>query len=149
MSLSPDEIAHSKRYCSPKCVGLARRTPAGTRYIDKSGYVWIYVDKGEEKPVRVLEHRWVIEQLLGRHLLPTETVHHLDGQRHNNQTDGPLVLDERGRLRSGNLELWSHFQPKGQEIGPKLDFARGLLALYGTTDERAQYAEFNERAIAD
>lgn len=142
MSLTPDEVSHGKRFCSPKCAGLARRTPVGSRHTDKSGYVWIYVDKGGDKPARVLEHRWAIEQLLGRPLLPTETVHHLDGQRHHNETEGPLVLDERGRFRSGNLELWSHSQPKGQEIGPKLGFARGLLALYGTAEEQALYAEF-------
>jgi hypothetical protein len=121
------------------------RTPAppGSGHINEDGYRIIYVDG---RVVR--EHRHEIQQLLGRPLLPTETVHHVNGARHENRTDGPLVMDERGRLRSGNLELWSHAQPAGQEIGPKLEYARQILALYGSDAEQEQYADHLEAALA-
>ncbi len=32
----------------------------------------------------VLEHRWVMEQHLGRKLLPNEEIHHIDGNKRNN-----------------------------------------------------------------
>lgn len=46
------------------------------------------------------EHRLVMEQKLGRLLEPQETVHHLDGDRANNDIN--------------NLELWSGSHPSGQ-----------------------------------
>lgn len=73
-----------------------------------------------------LEHRVMMEQLLGRALLPKETVHHVNGQRADNTTTGPL--DEN--FRSGNLELWSSSQPPGQRVVDKVEFAVELLRLY-------------------
>jgi hypothetical protein len=48
----------------------------------------------------VLQHRFVMAQLLGRALTPDESVHHRDGNRLNNEPS--------------NLELWSRWQPSGQ-----------------------------------
>lgn len=67
----------------------------GGRMIDKDGYVMI---KNHDHPYRnrhnyVREHRLVMEQVLGRHLEPSEVVHHKDGNKQNNHPD--------------NLELYS------------------------------------------
>ncbi|WP_328333349.1 hypothetical protein [Streptomyces sp. NBC_00455] len=131
-------LSQAGRFCSQTC-HIAYRTGNGKGYINEDGYR--VISQGGGKSAKG-EHRLAVEQLLGRLLLPTETVHHVNGVRHDNRTDGPLVMDERGRLRSGNLELWSHSHPRGQEIGPKLDHARSLLALYGTPDEQDRYAEY-------
>ena len=72
-----------------------------------------------------LEHRHAMEQLIGRPLLPSEEVHHRNGDRTNNTTDGPLV-----EFRSGNLELWTTSQPKGQRVEDKVEWAVELLNLY-------------------
>ncbi len=72
-----------------------------------------------------LEHRVIVEQLLGRKLKRHETVHHVNGQRDDNHTDGPLR-----NFRSGNLELWSSWQPPGQRVADKVDFAVALLHEY-------------------
>lgn len=123
-------------YCSRECY-LAHRPELAQGWIDADGYRRLSQGGNASS---VYEHRVFAAQMLGRPLLPTEEVHHVNGNRADNRTDGPFVMDDRGRLRSGNLEVWSTSQPKGQEIGPKVEWARQLLALYGDDDERERYA---------
>lgn len=63
------------------------------------------------------EHRWVMEQVIGRPLVPGENVHHLNGVRDDNRPE--------------NLELWNINQPAGQRAKDKVKHAREILALYG------------------
>lgn len=77
----------------------------------RDGYVTIYVDRKKVK-----EHRHLMELKIGRPLLRQEDVHHKNGVRHDN--------------RIGNLELWSHSQPRGQRAVDKLAWAREIIALY-------------------
>jgi hypothetical protein len=114
---------------------IPAKAPNGAGHTDKQGYRTITVNGRS-----VREHIIMAERLLGRplesyrdehgRLIKIEEVHHLNGNRSHNVTDGPFVMDDRGRLRSGNLEVWSKAQPAGQEVGPKLDWALDLLDLY-------------------
>lgn len=79
--------------------------------VPESGYVRIKTDLGW-----MYEHRYVMEQRLGRRLLPEESVHHVNGDRGDNQ--------------EGNLELWSTVQPRGQRVRDKVAYAKEILALY-------------------
>jgi hypothetical protein len=100
--------------------GAAFRTATGGGSLN-NGYWWVGVPdhlrhlvppgrRGE------FEHRLVLAESLGRALHSDEVVHHLNGDRLDN--DLP------------NLELWTVAQPKGQRVTDKLAFALGLLARY-------------------
>jgi hypothetical protein len=69
----------------------------------------------------MFEHRYVMEQLLGDVLdggpLPRGVnVHHINGDKADNRTDGPLARGPNGHWCSGNLELWVTSQPSGQRL---------------------------------
>ena len=71
------------------------------------------------------QHRLLMAQLLGRPLRRDESVHHVNGDRSDNTTNGPLI-----EFRSGNLELWSRWQPAGQRVADKVAFALDILERY-------------------
>ena len=89
-----------------------RKFDAPVHVIDKNGYVRV---NGAGRP-RPFQHRLVMEELLGRALLPHENVHHINGIRDDNRIE--------------NLELWTTSQPKGQRVADKIAWAREFLDQY-------------------
>lgn len=75
------------------------------------GYVMVRVG-GRYRP----EHVLVMEEALGRSLLPGETVHHRYGVKCDNRLE--------------NLELWAKPQPSGVRARDLLEWARQVVARY-------------------
>ena len=66
----------------------------------------------------VFEHILVMEETLGRYLLPGENVHHRNGVRDDNRPE--------------NLELWTSPQPIGIRASDAVAWAHEVLARYAT-----------------
>ena len=65
-------------------------------------YKTIYVEG-----VQVREHRWIMEQELGRKLESWEHVHHIDGDHSNNDIENLEVLSNADHQRK-ELSGWSN-----------------------------------------
>jgi hypothetical protein len=90
-------------YCSRKCLGESQRlTGPGSRFTRRDGYVYLYfpAHRSAGNNGQVLEHRWVMEQKIGRPLESWEHVHHLNGVRDDNRPENlELILSgEHARL---------------------------------------------------
>lgn len=86
----------------------------------KGVYKWVkdangYMVRGNGKWSE-LQHRVVMEEILGRELLPGENVHHINGVRDDNRPE--------------NLELWSTSQPAGQRVADKVAWCVEFLKNY-------------------
>lgn len=68
----------------------------GGRFHSSNGYIWLYkpnhlsANKCDPKGY-ILEHRYVMEQKIGRYLIKGEIVHHINGIRDDNRIDN-LIL---------------------------------------------------------
>lgn len=103
-------VMQMTQFCSASCRNHAR-CPQPKGYMDKHGYRVFLVD-GKHRP----EHRIVMEKMIGRKLLPQETVHHKNGKRADNRPE--------------NLELWSSRHGRGQRVSDRIQDCVEFLREY-------------------
>lgn len=125
-----NQLKSDRIFCSEKCkfeagnlpvpapqTGAANPAWKGGRIKHKSGYVLVRrPDHPANNNGYVPEHRLVMEQYIGRHLLPQETVHHKNGKRSDNRLE--------------NLELWCSSHPPGQRVADLVTWAKEILNTY-------------------
>lgn len=99
--------------------------PKVTRRI-KRKYAVLRIPAQNGNPTyEILEHRYIMEQHIGRKLTLDETVHHINGDRFNNDIS--------------NLELFSNRHGPGQRVVDKVQFAIEILTLYPEFARQAGY----------
>jgi len=133
----PDGIQCSlKAYCKEYCKRHYQQWKRwGDPFADKQktldpkNYVSVFMPHhpNANKEGKILEHRLVMSQHLGRPLYKDENVHHINGDRHDNRLE--------------NLELWSSAQPAGQRVEDKLKWAIMILRRYAYSQETADTSQ--------
>jgi len=105
-----------------ECRSVAREKNGawkGGKTTHHAGYLMVRVPdhpRAQNNGGYVFEHILVMEDILGRHLRPGETVHHRNGIKDDN--------------RPANLELWTRPQPAGIRARDAIVHAIGTLMLY-------------------
>jgi hypothetical protein len=89
------------RFCSHMCYGLHKRRP----FYIKNGYKLVYKEghPRADNRGRVRLHLLVMEEKIGRPVLKTESVHHIDGNKLNNH---PNNLEMFSSHREHLLHHW-------------------------------------------
>lgn len=83
------------------------------RYVNRFGYVMLRLpNHPDAQGGYVREHRWVMEQTLGRPLLRAEHVHHVNGDKTDNRPENLMLVD---RVEHGRL----HGRPRGAATSPE------------------------------
>lgn len=112
------EISNPANFFCKTCIQAGKKS-FGNKWIDEFGYVRMLVGKtypGARAKGIILEHRFVMQEKLGRQLKPSEYVHHKNGIRTDNRPE--------------NLELWNKKHAKGKRVEDIVAYSLEMLKLY-------------------
>lgn len=94
----------------PRGTPLGKHLPAGGRITDQDGYILVRVyDHPQANSGGYLrEHRLVMEEALGRDLLPAEVVHHRNGKKDDNRLANLQLFASDAELKTHVLKGNQH-----------------------------------------
>lgn len=127
----------TSQYCSRRCAwannGGRNKKPVSW-WKNSKGYIEgkIWIDN--ETQIRVKQHRFVMEGLLGRPLKSWEDVHHKDGCKHNNEPSNLQVISHGEHTRLTNAER-DYKKGYSLNITDEERKARSMRAIYTRLSE--------------
>jgi SWI/SNF-related matrix-associated actin-dependent regulator 1 of chromatin subfamily A len=95
----------------------------GDSYVDKDGYILInkQFNHPKNRDNYVREHILVMEKFLGRYLEDNECVHHLDGNKKNNNIENLQLMTRSEHAKLHSKEKYKHLETGKLIIVPKED----------------------------
>lgn len=103
---SVKEWVNTRKYCSNQCrIEFTKTLRTSKGYLGKNGYIYLSMGTG----IKVLQHRYVVEQYIGRKLFNCEHIHHKNGIKTDNRIENLQILSiqEHNKI---------HY-PKGSKFG--------------------------------
>jgi len=115
--------------CSKKC-GYESRPKYqvrkhGSIFMSSGGYKMVAIWEGNKKTI-MKEHRYIMEQHLGRKLLENEVVHHRNEIKTDNRIENLEVMTKNEHMRHHKNEDWKKIRADHQKL---LDSNRELLEI--------------------
>ena len=146
-------IKAASKYCSRPCMYKmnGKNQPNKkdeTWWLNSKGYIEGRVWVDDKTQLRVKQHRWVMQNHLGRTLLPEEDVHHRDGNKTNNDISNLEIMlhsehtlehhtgTTRGDVARSNISEGAKLRERKKRIEKA---APDLLAALIACDEAMEY----------
>ena len=144
--VAPHKVGRS-RYCSLACKNLAMFNRPNPKKTKPASAMHSRYKKMRVNGVQVSVHRHVAEQMLGRALLPTEAVHHINGNRYDNRPENlrVMLISDHSRLENEGKQLTASHRAK---VSASLKGNQRRRGVPHTPEIKAQIAETVKRARA-
>ena len=111
--------AHTpKGFCSQKCSAIYQFTgksnPRWNNGMTTHEYGYILIKAPIDHPCKdkhgyIREHRLIMEKSIGRYLLPTEDIHHLNGIKTDNRIENLALISNRSEHLREEHRLGTYF----------------------------------------
>ena len=135
-------LRKASKYCSRRCAWAnngGHNKKQESWWKNKQGYIEGRIWLRDGTQVRVKQHRFVAEGILGRPLRPDEDVHHKDGNRANNDPANLKIMCHIDHIRETNS---NRLYQRGYrlQLTPWERYARSLRAIASGLAEKGRAA---------
>lgn len=131
------------KYCSRHCMyknnGKNKKIKIESWWKNSNGYIEGRICLSDRTQIRVKQHRFVMEGIIGRSLLPIEDVHHINGIKTDNRPENLEIIYHGEHSKISNI---SRLYKKGYKLNLSEEErkARSLRAISNQLDKMGRDA---------